>query len=58
MEKKLIIGPFKSQMTHIHLTALNGLQVSTSQDCGMVPPGGTFDKDCNIVPVAPPTISK
>ncbi len=32
MEKKIVIGPYKTQMTHIHITALNGLQVSTSQD--------------------------
>lgn len=54
MEQKMVIGPFKSQMTHIHITALNGLQVSASQDCGIVPPGATFDKDCKIVPVKPP----
>jgi len=58
LEKKIVIGPFNSQMTHIRITTSDGIQVSQATDCGLVPPGATFDKSCNIVPVQPPKSSR
>lgn len=58
LEKKIVIGPFNSQMTHIRLIASEGMQVNQSHDCGILPSEATFDKSCNIVPVAPLKSSK
>jgi hypothetical protein len=54
LEKKIVVGPFDNHMTHIRLTISDGIQVSQANDCGMIPPGTTFDKNCKVVPVAPP----
>lgn len=53
MEKKIVIGPFDRQMTHIRIATSDGIQVSQASDCGIVQPGATFDKNCNITPVTP-----
>ncbi len=54
IEQKVVIGPFDSQMTHIRITTSDGVQVSQASDCGIVPPGATFDGNCKITPVTPP----
>ena len=47
IERRLVVGPFDSKMTHIHITALNGVTVGTV-NCGRVPHAGSPDKDCKI----------
>jgi len=55
IQHKLVIGPYPRLMTHVRVTASEGVSVNSSNDCGMVPAGGTFGKNCNIVPISPPT---
>lgn len=50
LEEHLVIGPYKRQMTHVRLVASDGIKVSRKDDCGMLPPGGSFDKNCKLIP--------
>jgi hypothetical protein len=49
LEEQLIIGPYTKQMTHIRLITSDGIKVLREGDCGMVPPGGSFDKNCKLI---------
>lgn len=50
LEKKVIIGPNKEKMTHIRITTSDGVNVDVANDCGMIPPGTSFDVKCKAIP--------
>ena len=58
LERKVIIGPYKDKITHIRITASDGVKVYMANDCGMIPPGTSFDINCKAIPVTPPKSKK